>query len=224
MVAGTDENRSHEEYDVRTCNVRVIAMKKKRFWYPLTNIKNRFLFGEYGRDIYIGPGVVINRPRLVSLGDRVRIIRNTNINLHPLEKDSSDRILLTVGNGTIISENCYISACNSIIIEENVGISPNVMIIDATRKPGDIDLPYKDARVTKVGYVKIEADSWIAYSACIFPNVTIGRHSIVGALSVVNTDIPPYSVAVGAPAKVVRRYDFDREKWVRVSQDGKESE
>jgi acetyltransferase-like isoleucine patch superfamily enzyme len=196
-------------------------MKKKRFWYPLINIKNRFLFGEYGRDVYIGPRVVINRPRLVSLGDRARIKRHTNINLHPLDKDSN-RILLKVGNDVIISENCYISACRSIVIEDNVGISPNVMIIDATREPEDIHLPYKDAKVTKVGYVKIEAGSWIAYNVCILPNVTIGEHSLVGALSVVSSDIPPYSVAVGAPAKVVKRYDFEKQAWVRAGRDGED--
>jgi len=47
-------------------------------------------------------------------------------------------------------------------------------------------------------------------------NVTIGRHAIIGANSVVNGDIPPYSVAVGAPARVIKRYDFDLKQWVRV--------
>jgi acetyltransferase-like isoleucine patch superfamily enzyme len=191
-------------------------MKKKRFWYPLANIKNRFLFAEYGRDVYIGPGVVINRPRFVSLGDRVRILRNTNINLHPRDRHSEE-ILLTLGNDVIISENCYISACNSIIIEENVGISPNVMIIDNSRKPGDVARPSKEQDISTDGYVKIGADSWIAFASCVLPNVTIGRHCIIGALSVVNTDIPPYSVAVGSPARVVKRYDFERKQWIKAS-------
>ena len=195
-------------------------MKKKRFWYPLANIKNRFLFAEYGRDVYIGPGVIINRPRFVSLGDRVRILRNTNINLHPKDRHSEE-ILLKLGNDVIISENCYISACNSIIIDENVGISPNVMIIDNSRKPGDVSRPSKEQDVSKGGYVKIGADSWIAFGSCVLPNVTIGRHCIIGALSVVNTDIPPYSVAAGSPARVVKRYDFERKQWVRVSDESK---
>jgi len=194
----------------------VIPMKKKRFWYPLANIKNRFLFGEYGRDVYIGPGVIVNRPRFVSLGDRVRILRNTNINLHPKDRHSQD-ILLKLGTDVIISENCYISACNSIIIEENVGISPNVMIIDNSRKPGDILRPSKEQDISKDGYVRIGADSWIAFGSCVLPNVTIGRHCIIGALSVVNTDIPEYSVAVGSPARVVKRYDFEKKKWVKVT-------
>jgi len=190
-------------------------VKKKSLWYPVANIWNRFLFGAYGKDVYIEGGVVINRPRFVQLGDHVRIKRNTSINLHPKDKRSKD-ILLFVGEDVIISESCFISACNRIVIEEHVGISPNVMIIDNSRKPGDVSRPSKEQKV-EVGFVHIGADSWIAYGACVMPNVTIGKHCIIGALSVVNKDIPPYSVAVGSPAKVVKRYDFERKEWVKVN-------
>ncbi|MGZ3494522.1 MAG: acyltransferase [Thermodesulfobacteriota bacterium] len=187
---------------------------KKWFWYPVANIKNRFLFGAYGKDVYIEPGVVINRPRFVHMGNHVRIKRNTSINLHPKDKKSKE-ILLFIGDNVIISESCFISACNHLVIEENVGISPNVMIIDNSRKPGDISLPSKEQKVES-GYVRIGADSWIAYGACVLPNVTIGKHCIIGALSVVNKDIPPYSVAVGSPAKVVKHFDLEKRIWVKV--------
>lgn len=189
-------------------------MKKKRFWYPLINIKNRFLFGSYGKDVYIEPGVVINRPRYVHVGNHVRIKRNTSINLHPQDKHSTQGLLF-IGDHVIISEGCFISACNHLVIEENVGISPNVMIIDNSRKPGDIRRPSKEQEV-QVGYVHIGADSWIAYGACILPNVTIGKHCIIGALSVVTRDIPDYSVAMGAPAKVIKRFDFEKRQWMKV--------
>ena len=197
-------------------------MKKKRFWYPITHLPHRFLFGAYGKDVYIESGVVINRPRFVHLGDHVRIKRNTSINLHPQDRKSKEGILF-IGENTIISEGCIISACNRIVIEENVGISPYVMIIDNSRKPGDIIRPSKEQKL-ELGYVHIGADSWIAYNACILPNVTIGKHCIIGALSVVNQDIPPYSIAVGTPAKVVKRFDFDRREWVKVTPDQAEGE
>ena len=193
-------------------------MKKKRFWTPFVNLPNRFLFGSYGRDVYIESGVIINRPRFVHLGNHVRIKRNTSINLHPQNKKLKEGILF-IGDHTIISEGCIISACNRIVIEENVGISPYVMIIDNSRKPGDVVLPSKEQKL-ELGYVHIGADSWIAYNACILPNVTIGKHCIIGALSVVNGDIPPYSIAVGSPAKVVKQFDFDRRAWVKIRSGG----
>jgi len=191
-------------------------MKKKWFLYPVANIKNRFLFGSYGKDVYIEPGVVINRPRFVHVGNHVRIKRNSSINLHPKDKKSKE-ILLFIGDDVIISESCFISACNRIVIGESVGISPNVMIIDNSRKLGDISRPSKEQEL-KIGEVRIGADSWIAYGACIMPNVTIGRHCIIGALSVVNRDIPSYSLAVGAPARVVKKFDFETREWVKFNE------
>src|SRR4030067_2261877 len=149
------------------------GMKKKGFWYPVANIKNRFLFGAYGKDVYIEPGVEINRPRFVHIGNHVRIKRNTSINLHPKDKKSK-KGLLFIGENTIISEGCVISALNRILIEENVIIGPRVMIIDNTRKPRDVHCPIKDQEPER-GYVHIGADSLIAYNACILPNGTIGR-------------------------------------------------
>lgn len=192
-------------------------MKKKPFGYPITNLMNRFLFGAYGKDVYIESGVVINRPRFVHLGNHIRIKRNTSINLHPQDKKSKEGILF-LGDHVMISEGCVISGCNRIVIEENVGISPYVMIIDNSRKPGDVIRPSKEQKL-ELGYVHIGADSWIAYNACILPNVTIGKHCIIGALSVVNGNIPSYSIAVGSPAKVVKRFDFDRREWIKVNRD-----
>jgi acetyltransferase-like isoleucine patch superfamily enzyme len=195
-------------------------MKKKRFWYPLINLKNRFTFGSYGKDVYIEPGVVINRPRYVHIADRVRIKRYTNINLHPRDKDSKEGLLF-IGKYTTINEGTIISAFNQIVLEDDVGIAPYVCIIDNSRMPMDINRPLKDQDLV-TGPVRIGAGSWLAYNVCVLPNVTIGRHCVIGALSVVNSNIPSYSMAVGAPARVVKRYDFNRKEWVRYPGTGGE--
>jgi acetyltransferase-like isoleucine patch superfamily enzyme len=189
-------------------------MKRKWFWYPLANIKNRFLFGSYGKDVYIEPGVIITRPRYIHIGDRVRIKRDTNINIHPIDKKSKEGILF-IGNHVAISQGCIISAFNRIVIGDDVGIAPYVCIIDNTRKPTDVGRPLQDQDV-EVGSVHIGSGSWLAYNVCVLPNVKIGEHCLIGALSVVNRDIPPYSVAVGSPAKVIKRFDFERREWMRV--------
>jgi acetyltransferase-like isoleucine patch superfamily enzyme len=191
-------------------------MRNKWFWYPLANIKNRFLFGSYGKDVYIEPGVFINRPRYMHIGDRVRIKRDTNINIHPVNRKSKEGILF-VGNHVAISQGCIISAFRRIVIEDDVGIAPYVCIIDNSRKPTDITRPLQEQDI-EVGAVHIGAGTWLAYNVCVLPNVKIGEHCLIGALSVVNRDIPPYSIAVGSPARVVKQYDFDRGEWVRVSE------
>jgi acetyltransferase-like isoleucine patch superfamily enzyme len=197
-------------------------MKKKNFWYPIMNVKNRFLFGSYGKNVYIERGVMINRPRYVHIGDHVRIKRNTNINIHPKDKTSKEGILF-IGKNVHITEGVIISAFHRIVIEDDVGIAPYVCIIDNSRKPGNIHRPLQEQEI-EVGPVRIGGGSWLAYNVCVLPNVTIGKHCLIGALSVVNRDIPPYSVAVGSPAKVVKRFDFERKEWVRVLGDGQSYE
>lgn len=61
--------------------------------------------------------------------------------------------------------------------------------------------------------VHIGDGSWLGTHVVIAGNITIGKHCVIGANSVVTKDIPDYSVAVGIPAKVVKRYNFDTKCW-----------
>jgi abequosyltransferase len=195
-------------------------MKKKSFWYPIINLKNRFLFGSYGRDVYIEPGVVINRPRYIHIGDRTFIKQHTNINIHPADKKSKEGMLF-LGKHVTISQGCIISAFTRIVLEDEVGMAPYGCILDNTRKPTDITRPLQEQDI-EVGPVHIGEGSWLGYNVIVLPNVTIGKHCIIGALSVVKKDIPPYSMAVGSPARVVKRFDFNRKEWVRYPGTGNE--
>lgn len=188
---------------------------KRRFWRYVQNAKNKLIFGAYGRNVYILPGVRIVRPRHVSIGDNVTIGNDTDIYVHPLQRDSKE-LIIQIGNNVHIGRNNIIGARWSIILEENVLIGPHVMIGDHSHQYEDVDIPVKLQKVTKAGPVRIERDSWIGANVFILPNVTVGRHAVVGANAIVNRDIPAFSVAVGIPARVIKRYDFDLRRWVRV--------
>jgi acetyltransferase-like isoleucine patch superfamily enzyme len=117
-----------------------------------------------------------------------------------------------------VGTNNIIGARKKVVLEENVLLGPHVMMGDHSHAYEDIEIPVKYQIVTEPGPVRIERDSWIGANVFILPNVTIGRHAVVGANSVVNRDIPPYSVAVGTPARVIRRYDFESKRWVKVDE------
>ena len=68
----------------------------------------------------------------------------------------------------------------------------------------------------KEASVIINDDTWIGRNVVIVGNVIIGKHCVIGANSVITKDIPDYSVAVGVPAKVIKSFDFDSNKWIRV--------
>ncbi|MBL4677498.1 MAG: hypothetical protein JKY70_15040 [Mucilaginibacter sp.] len=61
--------------------------------------------------------------------------------------------------------------------------------------------------------VIIEDNVWIGETVSVLPGVTIGKGSIIGASAVVTKNIPPYSIAVGNPAKVIKTYNFESNSW-----------
>jgi acetyltransferase-like isoleucine patch superfamily enzyme len=65
--------------------------------------------------------------------------------------------------------------------------------------------------------VIIENDVWIGANSIILAGVHIGKHVVIGAGSVVTKDIPPYSVALGNPARIVKQYDVEKKQWIKVS-------
>lgn len=188
---------------------------RKSVWRYFKNIKNKFIFGKYGRNVYIFPGGRIVRPQLISVGDNVRIGKSTDIYIHPKDRDSKG-FVLKIGNNVHIGNYNIIGARNSVVLEENALLGPNVIIVDHSHHYENTDVPIKSQAATEGGHVRLERDCWVGANVFILPNVTIGQHAIIGANSVVNHNIPPYSVAVGAPARVIKQYDFKLRQWVRV--------
>ena len=176
------------------------------------------IFGHYGRNVYIFSAVHIARPKFISIGDNVTIGRGTDLYVHPPRSGSKDYVI-KIGNNVHIGGYNMIGARRSIVLEDNVLIGPHVMMGDHSHRYENVDVPIKMQEVTEGGPIRIEQDSWIGANVFILPNVTIGRHSVIGANSVVNRNIPSYSVAVGAPAKVVRQFDFNKREWIKVSGD-----
>jgi acetyltransferase-like isoleucine patch superfamily enzyme len=128
----------------------------------------------------------------------------------------------TINNGVgdvIIGDNSLIGMANVIIgpvtIGNNVILAQNVVASGLNHEYRDPDVPIRDQDVTTAQII-IGDDCWIAANVVITSGVTIGKHSIVAAGSVVTKDILPYSVAVGNPARVIKRYDIDKKDWIKV--------
>ena len=93
-----------------------------------------------------------------------------------------------------------------IVIGNNVLMGPDVMILTGIHKHDDITIPIQ-AQGIETAPVIIEDDVWIGTRAILLPGIRIGRSSIIGAGAVVAKDVPPFSIAVGNPAKIVRKRD-----------------
>ena len=120
---------------------------------------------------------------------------------------------ISIGNNVIININCTFVDCNKITIGNNVLIASNVQIYTATHPVNISDRlldnwSYNNPHAFFNTYslpVTIEDNVWIGGGVIILPGVTIGKNSVIGAGSVVNKSIPPNSLAVSNPCKVIRK-------------------
>ena len=123
---------------------------------------------------------------------------------------------IEIGKNFHATRNFIVQCANQVIIGDNVLVASNVFIIDYNHGLSPENDSYLDNPLELSDGVFIEDGVWIGNSAIILPGVKIGKKSIIGAGSVVSSDIPAYSLAVGVPAKVIKKYDLIKKTWIRV--------
>ena len=157
-----------------------------------------------GNDFIIEDGVELNclSSKGINLGNRVTIGKNAIIRPSNIYGGAIGDGL-TIGDNSNIGPLAYIGCSGHIEIGNNVMISPRVSIYAENHEFSDASTLMKEQGVTKQ-FVKIEDDCWIASNVIILAGVTIGKGSVIAAGSVVTKDIPPYSIAAGVPALVIK--------------------
>ena len=115
-----------------------------------------------------------------------------------------------LGKGVRIHRFVYIDdyCPNHVTIEDNVGIGVAVKLIAHERDLSEYGVGVKQHKLPfKQKNILIKEDSYVGVGAIILPGVIIGKGAIIGAGAVVTKDIPDYSIAVGAPAKVIKTFE-----------------
>ncbi len=108
-----------------------------------------------------------------------------------------------VGDDVGINDHCYVTSNYGISIGAGTRIAEFVSIRDYDHEFADPNVPIRKQGL-RGGPISIGDDCWIGRSVMITGNVKIGRGCVIGANSVVTKDIPEFSVAVGAPARVIK--------------------
>lgn len=159
---------------------------------------HNFLNGKY---IEIGDGTSIGRYSKLQCYDR-----NNNIEYNPSIK---------IGNNCMMGQNCSIMSADSVIIEDNVLMASYITIVNENHGMNVEDNNNYRRQPLTTAPVLIKEGAWIGERCCILSGVTIGKRSIIGSGSVVNKSIPDYCIAVGNPAKVIKKWNFDTHQWER---------
>jgi len=167
-------------------------------------------------------------PFIHKRGKGSKIRRNLRLDVLPFNKFelgdySTIEDFSTINNGVgnvIIGKNTLIGMGNTIIgpitIGNDVIFAQNIVASALNHEYRDIKIPIHSQPILTAAIV-IEDECWIAANAVITAGVTIGKHSVIAAGAVVTKNIPPYSIAVGNPAKVIKQYNFIRNDWERIN-------
>lgn len=129
---------------------------------------------------------------------------------------------LHFGKNVQINDYVHICSMKKVVIGDNVLMAGHVYISDNSHgsykgdekdtspeiAPKDRDYPIQD--------VVIEDNVWLCEGVVVLPGVRIGKGSIIGANSVVSKSIPEYTIAVGQPAKQIKKYNFETQKWEKI--------
>ncbi len=165
-------------------------------------------FGHFGR------GSVICYPPTTIMNEAyIRIGSGTMIGSHvalsagmvPGQTCVTDPVV-SIGDRCLIGRGSGIVGHLSITIGDDVWTGHHVYITDQNHGYDDPDRPISQ-QVQPERPVSIGDGSWLGHGTVVLPGATIGRHVVIGANSVVTGDIPDFSVAVGAPARVIQRHD-----------------
>ena len=179
----------------------------------------RKLLGHVGSSCFIEKNVRMRAPQRVFLGDRVFIGEGSYIDASPpgseiqIKNDASisQGVVIRASGGKVVINEMVNVGTRSIIfgpggveIGKNSLIAQNVELMSGLHAFKDPSTPirFQGGEAEKI---LIGEDVWLGGHVIVLPGVTIGRGSVIGSGAVVTKDIPTYSIAVGVPAKVVRK-------------------
>ncbi len=190
-----------------------IGLFLRRLFYPL-------IFGKIGKGVVFGRNITIRHPAKIFIGDHAII--DDNAVLDAKGENSYIKIgnnviitknvilgckggVIEIGNNTTVAMNSIFQTESSLIVGENVIIAAFChLVAGGNHDFSRLDIPVIQQPSLSRGGIRIEKNCWLASNVVVLDGVTIGRDSIIGAGSVVNKDIPEFSIAYGIPATVVQ--------------------
>jgi lipopolysaccharide O-acetyltransferase len=171
----------------------------------------RRLAGLGRKSVIVRPDLVTN-PHKIRIGDGVEIRKGARLEARGVADDPSP--VLQIGSGTLIHNYFHCGAVEWVQIGDRVLIAGRVYITDHDHDPGVPGEPAVSNRRVRVQPTVIEDDCWLGEGSMVLKGVRVGRGSVVAAGAIVTSDVPPYTIVAGIPARPIRRWSEDDEDWV----------
>lgn len=184
-------------------------MHPVKYMWALRALVYKPFFKHVGSMSYIGKPCFLEGCKGISIGNKTRIFPGVR-----MEAIGTGRI--SIGNNCAIEQNVHITSMGSdLIIKDNVTVAANTFITNLDHEYQDIGSSVMDQ-----GHILhetiIEEGCFLGYGVAIQAGTKLGKHCIVGTNSVVRGEYPDYCVIVGAPARVVKKFNHTINKWEKV--------
>jgi len=201
-----------------------------KFYTPIKHLTKKILclcrgVKNTGTNVFISPMAIVRHGYKIRLGNNVVVERGATLSV-----DREGESFIDIGANSYFCSNCVIKASDGWIkighdcsvnefailfgggglggggleIGNDVRIAAHVRIVPMNHIYEDPETPIRLQKIKAIG-IKIEDDVWLGVGSTVLDGVTIGKGSVIGAGAVVTKDIPPYSIAVGIPAKVIKK-------------------
>lgn len=141
---------------------------------------------------------------------KIKFEDNVTICNFSIINSAGGKILLK--SGTTVGDFSNLYGQGGLVIGKDVILASCVQIVPNQHTFTDIEKPIKYQPELSKGII-LKDGVWIGTNVVIMDNVSIGKNTVIGAGSVVNKNIPSYSVALGVPAKIKKQYDFEKNNW-----------
>ena len=193
----------------RLCALGVGPYKKRRRMIRLTG--RTYLSPRaqvHGMNVEIGEKCFLDDQVTIYVADETaRVVLSDGVYLYRgtvLEAAKGGEI--RIGSGTHIQPYCTLnSVVGKLAIGQNVQIAAHCGFFPYRHRMDRVDIPIQNQGFTSKGGIVIEDDVWIGTGVKVMDGVRLGSGSVVGAGAVVTRDVPPYGIAVGSPARVIRK-------------------
>lgn len=169
-----------------------------------------------GRSNNIDRGVTVVHGHYLHIGNGCTIHKDTFIHIAALDKKTVEPIV-KIGDNCHLSFRTWIAARAGVTIEDDVLFAPGVVIQDYDHAFDDIETPVHQQPLVDAKPIRIGRGAFLAANVVVTGGVTIGTGSVIGANSVVTADVPDYCLAVGCPARVIKRYNPASASWERIN-------
>jgi acetyltransferase-like isoleucine patch superfamily enzyme len=185
------------------------------FIYP----KYKLVLKSFSGGGHIGKPILMTSS-CISIGKNVYIRKGARIEGVTRYINNYFKPFIDIGDYVSIEQNLHLTCANKIEIGRNTAIAANVTITDINHPYTDINLA-PDRQPIEVTFVKIGEDCKIYNNVVILPGTIIGKHTVIGANSVViGKKYPDFCILVGAPAKIIKRYNFEKNIWQKTNENG----